>query len=68
MAQYTIELSDADLEKLTALAKQRNITASEVISQAIGTEKLIADNVGEDDDLLIKQGSNFKKFTFAKAK
>jgi len=37
-----------------------------VLQQAITTEKLIADNVEEGDDLLIKKGDRFKKVVFDK--
>jgi predicted transcriptional regulator len=64
MAQYNIELSDEDVARITELAKKRGVSASTIIQQAVSTEKLIADNVAPNDDLLIKSGDKFKKFTF----
>ncbi len=61
MAEYKIELSDEDFQKINALAKARGVNANTIISQAISTEKVIADNVDAQDDLLIKKGNTFKK-------
>lgn len=67
MPQIQAELSNEDLAKLTELASLRGVDANTVLQQAISTEKLIADNVGEGDDLLIKKGDNsFAKIEFSK--
>jgi len=67
MTEYTINLSDEDIAKIAALAQQRGVSADTIVQQAVATEKLIADNVGAKDDLLIKKGDTFQKFTFSDA-
>lgn len=64
MAQYKVELSEEVIKALQELARRRGLDANTIIQQAITTEKLIADNVGKDDDLLIKKGDSFKKIVF----
>lgn len=61
MAEYKIEISDEDFQKINQLAKARGVTANTVISQAIATEKLIADHVDTKDDLLIRKGDTLNK-------
>jgi len=62
--KYEVELSPENIEALRSLATRRGMDANTIIQQAIATEKLIADNVGEDDDLLIKKGDKFQKIVF----
>ena len=64
MPQYTVELSEEDIRALQELATRRGLDANTIIHQAIATEKLIADSVGKDDDLLIKKGDSFEKIVF----
>jgi|HubBroStandDraft_4_1064222.scaffolds.fasta_scaffold1722316_2 predicted transcriptional regulator len=67
MAAVTVQLSDDDLQKLAELAKQRGVDANTVLQQAISTEKLIADNVQDGDDLLIKKKDNsYSRIVFSK--
>jgi hypothetical protein len=67
MAEFTVQLGEDDLNKLAELAKARGVDANTVLQQAISTEKLIADNVQEGDDLLIKKKDNsFSKIVFSK--
>lgn len=66
MAQYKIELTDELIQALQELAKRRGLDANTIIQQAITTEKLIADNVGKGDDLLIKKGDKFEKIVFGR--
>jgi hypothetical protein len=66
MAEYKVDLTDEQIRALQDLAKRRGVKMNEVIQQAISTEKLIADNVDEGDDLLIKKGDRFKKVRFDK--
>jgi predicted transcriptional regulator len=67
MPQYTVELDEQHIKALQELATRRGMDANTIIQQAIVTEKLIADNVGKDDDLLIKKGDNsFQKIVFDK--
>ena len=52
---------------LKDLANRRGIDANAVLQQAIATEKLLADNVGPGDDLLIKKTDNtYSKVIFKK--
>jgi predicted transcriptional regulator len=67
MAAVTVQLSDDDLQKLAELAKQRGVDANTVLQQAISTEKLIADNVQDGDDPLIKKKDNsYSRIVFSK--
>jgi predicted transcriptional regulator len=66
MAEYKVDLSDEVVRALQELAARRGLKMNEVLQQAISTEKLIADNVDEGDDLLIKKGDKFKKVVFDK--
>jgi hypothetical protein len=66
MAEYKVDLTDEQVKALQELAARRGLKMNEVLQQAISTEKLIADNVGEGDDLLIKKGDRFKKVVFDK--
>ena len=67
MPKIQADLSDEDLASLTELARERGVDANTVLKQAIATEKLIADNVGKGDDLLIKKGPTaFSKVIFSK--
>lgn len=65
-AKYEVELSDENIRALQDLAARRGKDANTIIQQAIATEKLIADHVGKDDDLLIKKGDSFQKVVFDK--
>jgi hypothetical protein len=60
------EISQANFEALKDLAQKRGLDANTVLQQAIATEKLISDNVGPDDELLIKRGDRFSKVLFSK--
>lgn len=66
MAEYKVDLTDEQVKALQELAQRRGLKLNEVLQQAISTEKLIADNVEEGDDLLIKKGDRFKKVVFDK--
>jgi predicted transcriptional regulator len=66
MPEYKVDLSDEVVKALRELAARRGLKMNEVLQQAISTEKLIADNVDEGDDLLIKKGDKFKKVVFDK--
>lgn len=66
MAEYKVDLSDEVVKALQELAARRGLKMNEVLQQAITTEKLIADNVDEGDDLLIKKGDKFKKVVFGR--
>ena len=48
------ELTPEALDTLRELAKLRGVDANTVLQQAISTEKLLADNVGVNDEVLIK--------------
>jgi predicted S18 family serine protease len=64
MPEYKVDLTDEQVQALQELARRRGLKMNEVLQQAISTEKLIADNVEEGDDLLIKKGDRFKKVVF----
>lgn len=64
MPEFKVDLSDEQVSALQELARRRGLKLSEVLQQAISTEKLIADNVQEGDDLLIRKGDQFKKVVF----
>ncbi len=66
MPEYKVDLTEEQVKALQELAQRRGLKMSEVLQQAISTEKLIADNVEEGDDLLIKKGDRFKKVVFDK--
>lgn len=66
MPEYKVDLTDEQVKTLQELARRRGLKLSEVLQQAITTEKLIADNVDEGDDLLIKKGDRYKKVVFDK--
>lgn len=69
MPDFTVSLSEEELATLLALGKVRGVDANTVVKQAIGTEKLIAENVGEKDELLVRRGhsNTFAKFEFGSA-
>lgn len=52
------ELAPDAFEALKDLAEKRGLSANTVLQQAINTEKLLADNVGLDDEVLIKKSDN----------
>jgi hypothetical protein len=52
------ELPRELFEALKELALRRGLDANTVLQQAIQTEKLLADNVGIDDEVLIKKSNN----------
>jgi predicted transcriptional regulator len=64
MPAFKVELTDEQIRMLQELAARRGVDANTVIQQAISTEKLIADNVGEQDDLLIRKGDRMDKVVF----
>lgn len=64
MAEYKIDLSDEDIARIAALARERDVSAETIIKQAIATEKLIADNVGAKDELQVKRGDTVTPFNF----
>ncbi|KPF62381.1 hypothetical protein IP88_14860 [alpha proteobacterium AAP81b] len=56
--QVTANLSREVFEQLKSLAARRGIDANTALAQAIGTEALLADNVGPDDQVLIRKPDN----------
>jgi len=61
------ELSPETFEIVKELARLRGVDANTIVRQAIHTEKLIADNVGPKDELLIKKADgSFQKVLFGK--
>lgn len=64
MAEYKIDLSDEDIARIAALAKERGVSADTIVQQAIATEKLIADNVGAQDELQVRRGDTVTPFNF----
>ena len=52
------ELPAELFEALKELAARRGVDANTVLQQAIKTEKLLADNVGVDDEVLIRKSNN----------
>jgi hypothetical protein len=66
MAEYKVDLNDEQLQMLHDLARRRGVDANTILQQAISTEKLIADHVGDEDELLIKKGDRFEKVVFDK--
>jgi len=67
MPEFTVSLSDEQIEAIRQLAEQRGVAANTIVQQAISTEKLIADNVGTKDELLIKRGDTYHKVIFDKS-
>lgn len=70
MPDFTVSLTDAEVSTLLALSEVRGVDANTVLKQALGTEKLIAENVGKQDELLIRRGNSdtFAKVEFAPAR
>jgi len=66
MAEYKVDLTDEQIKMLQELAARRGVNANTIIQQAISTEKLIADNVEQGDDLLIKKGDKLKRVVLKK--
>ena len=63
------ELSPDTYEALKNLAEKRGLNANTVIQQAINTEKLLSDNVGLNDELLIKKADNtYSKVRFSRTR
>ena len=58
MPQIQATLTDEQKQSLLEIAKRRGLDANTVLQQAIGTEKLISDNVQIGDSLLIKRANN----------
>ncbi len=58
MKQVQATLTDAQVADLMEIARRRGVNANTVIQQAIGTEKLISDNVRQGDDLIIRKADN----------
>ena len=58
----TVALNQQDLKSLSELAGRRGLDATQVLQQAIATEKLLSDNIDIGDKLLIKkQDDSFKE-------
>jgi hypothetical protein len=67
MPQVQAQISDEDLSSLLELARRRGVDANTVLRQAIRTAKLISDNVGPKDDLIVKHSDNtISTFQFSK--
>jgi len=66
MPKVTVDLSEEDLKAILAQAKARGVSANTIIQEAVTTQKVISENVGENDDLLIKKGDRFQKVVFRK--
>lgn len=66
MAEYRVDLTEEQVKMLQELAAKRGVNANTIIQQAISTEKLIADNVEQGDDLLIKKGDKLKRVVLKK--
>lgn len=67
MPEIKANLSDEQLAVLLSLAEKRGVDANTVLQQAIDTENLIAQNVGKDDQLILrKQDKTTYKMTFQK--
>lgn len=63
------DISRELFEALKELANRRGVTANTVIQQAIRSEKLLADNVGPDDTVLItKKDNTVQQVLFEKLK
>lgn len=50
----SFNLPEEELDALRELAKERNTTVTQVLRQAIGTEKFIAEQVSNKNKLLIE--------------
>lgn len=61
MAEVQVTLSEEDLAALKALAERSGVSPTTALQQAIANAKVISDNLGEKDDLLIKKGDKFLK-------
>ncbi|HET9640618.1 MAG TPA: hypothetical protein VFP12_15570 [Allosphingosinicella sp.] len=66
MPKVTVDLSEEDIKAVLAQAKARGVSANTIIQEAVTTQKVISENVGEKDDLLIKKGDRFQKVVFKK--
>ncbi len=66
MPEYKIDLDEDLIRLLTELARKRKVSATDIIRQALSTEKLISDNVetANGDELLIRKGDSFRKIVF----
>ena len=63
------EISEELFSALKELAAKRGVTANTVLQQAIATEKLLADNIGADDKVLIaKPDKSMRQVIFEKLK
>jgi hypothetical protein len=58
MVSVSAELTAEQLEILRDLAGRRGVSANTVLQQAIKTEKLFADNVKANDEVLIRHPDN----------
>jgi hypothetical protein len=68
MQEFTVRLTETELDVIHRLASQRGVQPSMVIQQAIATENLLAANVGPGDELLIKKtDGSFRKVIFQQA-
>ncbi len=52
------EITPAQLEMLKELAGRRGVSANTVLQQAIETAKVLADNVHQADEVLIRRPDN----------
>lgn len=66
MPKVTVDLSEEDLKGILAQAKARDVSPNTIIQEAVTTQKVISENVGEKDDLLIKKGDRYQKVVFKK--
>lgn len=55
MQEFKIQLTDDEFKTIHILASKRRTKPNAVIQQALATEKLLADNMGPEDELLIKK-------------
>lgn len=55
MPQFMIQLTDDEFRTVHILASKRRTKPNAVMQQALATEKLLADNMGPEDELLIKK-------------
>ena len=66
MAKVTVELSEEELKSILAQAKARGVSPNTIIQEAVSTQKVISENVGADDEVLIKKGDRYQKVVFKK--
>ena len=65
MQEFIVQLTDEEFIAIHRLATIRGVKPSMVIQQAIGTERLLAENVRPGDEVLIKkEDGSFQKIVF----